>query len=591
MPLTVDPDRASRLADDRLATRQLLRATVRSQARRGLLLCLLSCLSALGTLALPYTVGAAIDALLMHGGTAAAAAWTRSCVVLTLAMLVLDVVTGLITGITDARTALWLRSRLLGQVLDAGPRTTQRLTPGDLVARLVGNAATASTVPTAVAGTLAAVLVPLGSLVLLLWTDVWLGAVFLAGLPLLALLIRAFVRDTADSTDRYQRAQGEIAGYLVEALGGARTIAAAGTLPRETERILRPLAELSRQGHRMWQVQGRSSARVVALVPLLQLAIFAVGGLQLASGALTLGGLLAASRYTVLAAGLGTIVGSLNQLVRGRSATARLAALLTEPAPQYGIDPLPAGPGTLELRGVTAGGTALSGIDLTIPGGTALAIVGRSGEAQSLLAAVAGRLADPDSGQVLLDGVPLRALPRRTLRGAVAYAFARPTLMGGTIADAIGFGCDASDDDVHAAARAACADDFVRRLTEGYRTPPADAPMSGGELQRLGLARAFAQVRTGRALILDDATSSLDTATELRVSRALAGHTRRSGPALSAATRLIIAHRAGTAARADQVAWLDQGRIRAQGRHEDLWHRADYRALFATGDDGADLNG
>ncbi|NEA25573.1 ATP-binding cassette domain-containing protein, partial [Actinomadura bangladeshensis] len=127
------------------------------------------------------------------------------------------------------------------------------------------------------------------------------------------------------------------------------------------------------------------------------------------------------------------------------------------------------------------------------------------------------------------------------------------------------------------AARAARADGFIRRLPGGYDTPLADAPMSGGELQRMGLARAFAHA--GRVLILDDATSSLDTVTEMEITDAVL--TRFAG-----ITRLIIAHRASTAARADLVAWLDGGRLRALAPHTTLWRNPDYRAVFTTENPG-----
>ncbi|MFE0515646.1 ATP-binding cassette domain-containing protein, partial [Streptomyces sp. NPDC058964] len=167
------------------------------------------------------------------------------------------------------------------------------------------------------------------------------------------------------------------------------------------------------------------------------------------------------------------------------------------------------------------------------PGGTTLAGVGRSGTGKSLLAALAGRLADPDAGEVLLDGVPLPDLTHDDLRGAVAHAFDRPALLGTTIADTIALGLDAPPSArVTEAARRARADDFVRRLPDGYATACAHAPLSGGESQRLGLARAFAH--GGRLLILDDALSSLDTVTERHITRALpAGDTR--------ATRLLVA--------------------------------------------------
>jgi ATP-binding cassette subfamily B protein len=132
---------------------------------------------------------------------------------------------------------------------------------------------------------------------------------------------------------------------------------------------------------------------------------------------------------------------------------------------------------------------------------------------------------------------------------------------------------EALEAEVAAAAALAQADRFIRLLPAGYDTPLAKAPMSGGELQRLGLARAI--LVGARVVVLDDATSSLDTATEVKVAQALQR-------VLVGRTSLVVAHRAATAARADLVAWLDAGRIRALAPHQVLWSDSDYRALFAV---------
>jgi ATP-binding cassette subfamily B protein len=255
-----------------------------------------------------------------------------------------------------------------------------------------------------------------------------------------------------------------------------------------------------------------------------------------------------------------------------------VAEPLAEPATHHGTSALPPGPGRLELSGITmrAGGDlVLDGLDATMPGGALVAVVGRSGAGKSMLAAVAGRLLDPDQGEVRLDGVPLASLDAAALRRAVVYAFDRPMLVGGTLRAAIAFGatCPAPAR-LLAAARDASAAEFVQLLPAGLDTPLAQAPMSGGEIQRIGLARAFAHADQARLLILDDATSSLDTVTEMRVSASLTGH-------FSGCTRLIISSRAATAARADLVAWLDGGRLRALAPHDKLWLDPGYRAVFA----------
>ncbi|MEU7134065.1 ABC transporter ATP-binding protein [Streptomyces sp. NPDC046261] len=555
-------------------SRGVMSGAVRHSAARAVALALVATASTAAALLLPAVLGHTLDLLLARRG-GDASRWVLLCAGLVCVPVVLDACDELLTATTAARTTAWLRHRALRDVLAAGPRATARIPQGDLVTRLVGNAAHAGTVPGSLAGTVAAVAGPLGGIAALALIDPWLAAVFLAGAPVLALLLRSFTRASADSLTGYQRLQGELAGRLVEALGGARTIAAAGTAGRERARVLAPLAALARHGHRMWKVQGRATSQAATLVPLLQIAVLAVAGLELSRGRLSVGDLLAASRYAVLAAGIGTLVGHLNALVHGRTAVRRLAEVHALTPTPYGTRRLPPGEGTLRLRGVrVARGERqlLHDVDLTVPGGTTVALVGRSGTGKSVLAAVAGRLADPDAGEVTLDGVDLRELTHEELRREVGYAFERPALLGGTIGGTVAFGAfTPAPGALTAAARAACADDFVRRLPDGYDTPLAAAPLSGGETQRLGLARAFAHA--GRLLILDDATSSLDSVTEHKVTRSLMND-------VTAPTRLIVAHRPSTAARADHVAWLDGGRIRAVGPHEELWHLPQYRAVF-----------
>jgi ATP-binding cassette subfamily B protein len=560
-------------AEDRTSP---LRTAVRRTGARCAVLFLVATVSTALSLALPLALGQALDVLLAHpdgGGAMRQVLW---CAGIILLLAVLDAVETVLSGTTNARATAWLRHRLTGHLLAVGPRAGERFGSGELVARLVGNAAQAGTAPAALAALLAALAGPVGAVVALGLLDPWLALVFLAGAPLLALLLRTFTQDSSRCVADYQEAQGRIASGLAEAIGGSRTIAACGTADREVARVLRPLPDLARAGRRMWHVQGRAAARAIVLAPLLQLGVVAVAGVLLVRGRLTVGEMLAASRYAVLAAGVGVLVGQLSGLVRARASARRLGEVLAEPVMPYGNRRTPPGRGRLELRGVTArrgGRTLLDGVDLVVPGGTTLAVVGRSGAGKSLLAALAGRLADPDEGTVILDGVPLPELDHDELRRAIGYAFERPALLGDTIADTIAFGVRAAPPDrIRAGAAAARADTFVRRMPDGYATLCQDAPLSGGERQRLGLARVLA--RDSRLLVLDDALSSLDTVTEHQVVDALLRHS-------PAGTRVIVAHRVSTAARADTVAWLDGGRVRAVGTHARLWRDRSYREVFA----------
>jgi len=560
---------------------------------------------------LPVAVGHAIDALIAGSATAgrapagsATAGTARpltACAVLVAVIVGCGTATDLATGVSGVTATAWLRRLLAGHIVAVGPglatRTGARggagFSAGDTVSRVVAGSADAGTAPASVLLAVVAVIPPLGSVVALGLIDPWLVAAFAAGFPALAAILRALVRDSSDVSAGYGQAQGAIAARLLDALAGARTIAAAGTQARERTRILAPLPLLREHGYATWRVQAKAAAQATAIAPALQVVVVAVAGAELARHQITAGDLVAASQYAVLAAGIGATVGLASRIGRARGGARRAAELLARPRPRYGVWTLPAGRhaasrGELRLRGITVrhdGAEVLRDLDLTVPPGAVVALVGRSGAGKSTLARVAGRLADPDAGTVLLDGFDLRELTKTSLRASVVYAFERPELIGDTPYDVIGFGLRRLDDtQIRVASGQAQAAAFLARLPRRLRTPLRSTPLSGGEVQRLGLARAFAHAGAARLLVLDDATSSLDTVTEMLVTRAVTSE-------LSGLTRLIVAHRATTAARADLVAWLDGGRIRALAPHGELWADRGYRAIFGLASEPADWPG
>ncbi len=522
------------------------------------------------SLAFPAVLGHAVDSIVADGGTGPWLAWSALLVAVLVVGSALDI---LASGAAVARSTAWLRQTVLRHGLALGIRRLDRFGPGEMATRLVANAAEAGRVAPAAVG--ASLIAGVGGTVALALISPWLCATFLTGVPVLLFVVRVFARDASALTTRYLTVQGRIAERLVEAIYGARTIAAAGTFQREVDRSLAPLPELRRHGMDLWHANMRITAQDALLVMIVEIAVIGVAGVLLARGQITAGEMLAAAQYVLVAASLGALTGLMAQLTSARAAAQRLVEILEQEPVQYGSGRLPDGRGRLELRGVTVRSgeeIVLDRLDLVVPAGALIAIVGRSGSGKSLLAALVGRLADPDDGEVLLDGAPLREIDRRDLRRAVGYGFARPALFGDTVGEAIAFGGDTpAPEQVEEAARAARADNFIRLLPEGYATPLAQAPMSGGEAQRMGLARTFAHA--GRVVVLDDVAASLDTVTEHHISRVLTG-------ALGDRTRLIVAHRASTAARADAVIWLDGGRLRAMAPHHQLWQDPEYRVLF-----------
>ncbi|GLW23006.1 ABC transporter ATP-binding protein [Microbispora amethystogenes] len=529
------------------------------------------------SLALPAALAAAVNSVLTGRASPIACA---SLAALLVAEAFVEITTH-IAGITSVTSATsLLRLRVIDRLLQSDVGGAAALPAGELTNRLVGNTSTVGYVPVTVVSAAAGAVTSLGGAVALFTIDWRVGLAFLAGVPVAVVVTRVLVARISSLYGAYQRAQGRLATRLTETLAGIRTVRAAGTASREITRVLEPLPELGAAGRALWRAQAHSVWHITLLLPLMELLVLAVAGLGIAQGRLQPGVLLETAGYTALALAFVKQIDPLLSLAYGRSAAVRVHDVLALPALPSGGAPLAEGPGALSFRGVTVmrrQTPVLDDICLEIPAGALTAVVGHSGAGKTTLALLAGRLTDPDRGQVLLDGIPLGDVDPGLLRSAVAYAFERPVLLGGDIASAIAYGASVSTPEaVSAAARAAGVDDVVRRLPLGYATPASDAPLSGGEVQRLGLARAF--FRRGRLTILDDATSSLDTATEAQVTNALVD-------AMRGRTRLVIAHRPATAARADLVIWLDGGRVRGRGAHRELWRDPAYRALFASGDD------
>ncbi|WP_329519473.1 ABC transporter ATP-binding protein [Spirillospora sp. NBC_01491] len=554
---------------------RLLRTVAgRSRAMMSLLAAL-TLARVVASLITPVMLAVAIDA--GQDGAGLPAALAGLVAVLTVAALA-DAGEDLVGSYCGSRMTAWLRHRLVGRVLALGVPGQRRFPTGDVLSRLTESAAAPATFPILLLSGTAAVLTTAGAVIALATID-WLLALTLAvGMAPAVVLLRVFVVKASEPFARYQRCQAAIATRMLDARLGVRTIRAGGTAAREVGRILAPLPDLHQAGLRTWAAQRQVSWRLSLLAPLLQILVLSIAGVRLATGDITTGQLVAASSYTAMALGSASLFDTLVALLNCQVGAGRVGEILgTAPAvvPPARPAPLPDGPGHLRLRDVTVrmgDRTVLDHLDLTVPAGTSVAVVGASGTGKSVLVSLAGRLLDPDTGRIELDGVPIDTLALPELRRTVAYAFERPALLGATLHDMIAYARpEATRAEVREAARVASADDFVRALPSGYDTAPADAPMSGGELQRLGLARAA--LSAARVVVLDDATSSLDTATELRVTQALQR-------VLTGRTCLVVAHRPATAARADLVAWLDGGRLRALAPHTRLWPDPDYRAIF-----------
>ena len=465
-----------------------------------------------------------------------------------------------------------LRNRIFEHVQRLAFTFHDRTATGELMARASSDLSQVRLVFAMLPITIAnlAMFVLIGAVLIVL--DPVLGSVTVLTIPAMGVIALLYARRVLAASFEVQQRLADMSSVVEEGVSGIRVVKAFGREDLE-------VAKVDRVADRIYAKTMELVRERATFVPLFEVipsvatvAVLWLGGFRVADGAMSLGDFVAFTQYLVILVFPLRLTGwFFAELPRAAAAASRVVDLMAK-APAIGEPvtpvPLPDGGGEVRFDDVAFsypdGPRVLDGFDLTIPAGRSVAVVGSTGSGKSTLAYLVPRFYDPDEGRVLLDGVDVRELGLDRLRGEVAVVFEDTFLFSSTIGENIAFGDpDASKEQIRLAARLAQAHGFICELEDGYDTVVGERglTLSGGQRQRIALARAI--LRDPRVLILDDATSSVDAATEAEIRAALE-------TVMKGRTTLIIAHRTSTLKLADSVVVIEDGQVLAVGSHAEL---------------------
>jgi len=537
---------------------------------------------------IPYIIDLAIDDL---GRGATVAKLVKYCLLLMATVsvrAVLNYFQRLILITVSRLIEFDLRNDLLARLETLSQGFFQRFRTGDLMARAVNDLSAVRNMlgPGIMYSAQAVVL--FAYVITILWHLDWrLTLIAFVPAPFVSLAVQWFGKRIHERFERIQSMFSNLATRVEENLSGLRLVRAYAREPVEEAKFDQLNRDYVQRNLRLVLLSGAFDPLLQFLLGVAYVLVLWFGGLAVLEHRITIGGYAAFNLYMAQMAFPMIAMGYVINLVqRGAASLVRLQEVLhQEPDIADGPDTDPgiaALRGELEFRHLSFsynGVPVLRDINLKIPAGATVALVGPTGSGKSTLMSLLPRLMDTPPGTVLVDGHPIRRIPLRLLRSSIGWVPQETFLFSDTLRANIAFGRpDASDEEVEAAADIAGLGRDIADFPEGYQTRVGERglALSGGQKQRTALARAV--LRQPRILILDDALASVDTITEERILEKLESVAFRAG---GQCTTVLISHRISTVRNADFIAVLEHGRIVEQGTHAELIGRGGaYAGLY-----------
>jgi ATP-binding cassette subfamily B protein AbcA/BmrA len=465
-----------------------------------------------------------------------------------------------------------VRQRLWDQYLKLPVAVFDGKPAGDLASRMTNDTAVLQTlVGDQFPGFVTALLSSVVGVCFLFWLDWQMTLVMLTAIPLVFLVMIPLGRVRAKTAREIQGETARLSGILGQVLSEVRLVKASGAEAKERARGRSAVADLFRLGRREGKVQSVLSPIMGLVMMSLLVVIVGYGGLRISSGALTAGGLVAFILYLIqVIMPVTQIAQFFSQLQKARGATDSILELLNAPVEPHGRGEKPAPePQAVSFDHVDFGYSAdhpvLRDLSFTLEPGTVTAIVGPSGGGKTTIFSLLESFYQPTSGTIRWGDQDIGQLDLAAWRSLIGYVPQDSPLLAGTIRDNITYGLEreVSDAELKQAAEAAHTAGFIEALDDGYNTEVGErgVKLSGGQRQRLAIARAL--LRDPAILMLDEATASLDSASEAAVQAALA-------TLMQGRTTLVIAHRLSTVVESDRILFLENGALTGSGTHHEL---------------------